>query len=220
MSILMGASASAGPWGQADGKAFVRAAVSSEQIDGARAWRGDVYAEYGLSEKWTLISKAEAVQFPEARDFDAQEVRVLLQRRLISRPRFVMSVGGGVVNGAAIGGISDCKSEGAEARASVGTSGQFAKRAWYASIDASARRHSDGCERRKLDFVFGIERNERSTISPQIFIEESNRGAASKAVQLEWIEHYRLFDFTIAYKFESGDLFDQHATIFALSRQF
>jgi len=212
--------ASAGPWGQSDSEVFARAAMSSEQIDGADAWRADLYGEYGLSGKWTVIGKAEAVQFPGAREFDASEARVVAQRRLIDRGWLVVAAGGGVVYGAAIGGIDGCDTAGAEARTSVGTSGSLAERDWYASIDLSSRWHSDGCERQKQDFVFGMKSGKNSTVSPQLYLEQSNRGANSVAVQIEWIEHYKYFDFTVAQKFERGELFEQYATIIAVSKKF
>lgn len=220
LCAIVAGSAEAGPWGQDKRDTFARAALSSEHIDGAEAWRADLYGEYGLTDNWTLIAKAEAVRFPNARDFDASEARILVQRKLVDRRRFVVAAGGGVVSGAAIGGIEGCDSNGAEVRSSIGTSGVFANRAWYASADIAGRWHSDGCERHKLDFVFGLERDESSTISPQIYLEESNRGADSTAIQVEWIEHFTNFDLTFAYKFENGELFEQHASIIAISKRF
>ena len=210
----------AGPWGQESGDLFARAAYSSEQIDGADAWRADLYGEFGVSENWTLIGKAEAVRFPGAAEFDASEARLVFQRRLLNQQNFVIAAGGGAVYGAAIGGVTGCETIGAEARASVGTSGSVAKRDWYASIDLSSRWHSDGCQRRKLDLVTGFDIGRNTVFSPQIYIEQSNRGADSVAVQLEWIYQGSQFDLTFGYKYENGDLFDQQATIIALSTRF
>ena len=212
--------AAAGPWGQASGDSFARAALSREQIDGASAWRADVYGEYGVSKNWTLIGKAESVRFPDARDFDASEARLLIQRRIYERRNIVVASGVGAVYGAAIGGIDTCNSVGIESRASIGTSGTLATSDWYVSADLSARWHDDGCERRKLDFVFGIEQSESVTFSPQLYIEQSNRGADSAAVQLEWIRHFSVVDVTFAYKYESGEQFEQHASIIAVSKRF
>lgn len=83
----------AGPWGQEAGGVFARAAVSGEQIDGFDAWRADLYSEYGVRDKWTLIAKAEAVSFPGAAEFDASEARLVVQRRLLSSRGLVVAAG-------------------------------------------------------------------------------------------------------------------------------
>lgn len=212
--------AEAGPWGQQKENVFARAAVSGETIDGATAWRADLYGEYGLSKKWTLIAKAESVHFSDADDFNANEAKIVAQRRVYNRRNIVAAIGGGPVYGAAIGGISDCDTIGVEARSSVGTSGNLAGREWYGSVDVSGRWHSDGCQRQKIDFVFGVKYNERTTFSPQLYLEQSNRGADSAAVQIEYINHFAQFDLTYGYKFESGGLFEQHAAIVAISKRF
>lgn len=214
------AEAEAGPWGRHDGEAYARLAGAGEIIDGAQAWRVDAYGEYGLKQDWTLIGKYETVRFPNAREFDASETRLLLQRRLFNERLLVGSAGGGLVYGAAIGGVIGCETIGFEARTSAGTKGILAGRNWYASVDLSGRWHTDGCRRQKLDLVFGFEQRKNVTFAPQIFIEKSNRGADSKAVQLEWIEHHKWFDLSYGYKYEAGDLFQQHATIVGISKRF
>lgn len=221
--LLSGVSAPcaiAGPWGQQDGDVFARAAYSNEQIDGADAWRADIYGEYGVSENWTLIGKAEAVQFPGADDFNASEARLVAQRKLFKGQSFVIAAGGGAVYGAAIGGAIGCDTVGAEARTSIGSGGLVAGRGWYASVDLSGRWHSGGCHRRKLDLVTGIDVGKNTVFSPQIYVEQSNRGADSMAVQVEWIYKNPQFDLTLGYKYENGDLFDQQATIIAISKRF
>ena len=220
ISSVAAPEALAGPWGQNDGNIFARAAVSSETIDGAQAWRADLYGEYGLSDHWTVIGKSESVRFPDAADFNASETRLVVQRRVYQGRRLNAAIGGGLVYGAAIGGIVGCDDLGTEARASIGTGGIIAARDWYASADISGRWHEDGCTREKLDIVTGIEWRENTTFSPQIYIENSNRGADSVAVQLEWIEHFETFDLTFGYKYETGELFDQQATLVAISKRF
>ena len=220
MSGIAAPNAEAGPWGQQDGNVFARAAYSSEQIDGAEAWRADVYGEYGVSDTWTLIAKAEAVQFPGAAEFDASEARLVLQRRLINRQSFVIAAGAGPVYGAAIGGVIGCDTVGAEVRTSVGSAGKIDDRDWYASLDVSSRWHSDGCTRQKIDLVTGFDVGKRTIFSPQVYIEQSSRGADSVAIQMEWIYQTSRFDLTFGYKYENGDLFDQQATIVAISKRF
>ena len=220
LSGVVSPCAVAGPWGQEDGKIFARAAYSTEQIDGADAWRADLYGEFGLSENWTLIGKVESVQFPDAAEFDASEARLVIQRRLLNRSSFVLAAGGGPVYGAAVGGVVGCETIGAEARTSIGSVGRLGKRDWYASLDLSGRWHSDGCQRHKLDLVTGFEVGRNTVFSPQVYVEQSNRGADSVAVQLEWIYQTPQFDLTFAHKYENGNLFDQQATIIAISKRF
>ena len=162
----------------------------------------------------------ESVQFPDAADFDAREGRLVFQRRLLDHQGLVIAAGGGAVYGAAIGGVVGCDTAGAEARTSIGATGSSLKRDWYASLDVSGRWHSDGCERHKLDLVTGFEVGRNTIFSPQIYIEQSNRGADSLAVQLEWIYQGSVFDLTFGYKYEDGDLFEQQATIFGISKRF
>jgi len=220
ISSLVAPVAEAGPWGQEDGDVFARVAYSAEQIDGADAWRADAYGEYGLNENWTVIAKAESVQFPNAAEFNASEGRLIFQRQMLSNKYIVIAAGGGLVQGAAIGGVEGCDSLGGEVRASVGSSGAILNRDWYASVDYSDRWHSDGCQRTKMDIVTGFESGKNTIISPQIYFERSNRGAESVAVQMEWIRQTPWFDLTLGYKYESGELFEQQATIIGLSRRF
>ena len=220
ISSLAAPVAVAGPWGQEDGNLFARVAYSAEQIDGAEAWRADVYGEYGLNQNWTAIAKVESVQFPNAAEFDAAEARLIFQRQMFSNKYIVVAAGGGLVSGAAIGGVDGCNSLGGEVRASIGSSGAISDREWYASVDYSDRWHSDGCQRTKMDFVTGFEIGKNTIISPQVYVERSNRGADSIAVQMEWIRQTPWFDLTVGYKYESGDLFEQQATIIAISRKF
>lgn len=212
--------AEAGPWGQVKGDAFARAAYSNEQIDGADAWRVDAYGEYGISSDWTLIAKAESVSFPNAAEFDASEARLVFQRRFIENKYITLAAGGGAVYGAAIGGAEGCDTWGGETRMSAGSSGKLGERDWYASIDLSSRWHSDGCQRNKLDLVAGYKARKNTIVSPQLYVERSNRGADSTAVQIEWIHQLEGFDLTFGYKYESGELFDQQATIIAISKRF
>lgn len=107
-----------------------------------------------------------------------------------------------------------------EARSSIGTAGRVAKRDWYFWADVSGRWHSDGCQRQKLDLVFGFSGGKNVTYSPQIYFEQSNRAADSIAFQTEWIQHFPKFDLTFAVKNENGDEFEQQALLVAISKRF
>ena len=56
---------SAAPWVGDDGGWYGRALVAHDTLCDADGWRGDLYAEYGLTDAWTVTAKSESVTYPD-----------------------------------------------------------------------------------------------------------------------------------------------------------
>ena len=159
IAAVFATDALASPWVQWRNEAYARLAYASEDVEGLPADRFDAYAEDGLTDRWTGTVKAETLTFEGNEDFNAEGFRATLRRAFIRNKRFVLSLEGGVLTGAAFGGAPDgCDSLGAEARIGAGWSGGFdleIEREWFAFAELAQRNHEGGCRRDRAEFGYG-----------------------------------------------------------------
>lgn len=212
--------AQAGPWGQDPGDVYARIAFSNEVQNGLDGQRLDVYGEFGLWKDWTLIAKAERVEFGRANELNAEAQRLTVRKPVLKRGRFALAAEGGLVNGAAISGDRKCQELGVEVGGSIGSSGLVAGRPWYGSVDLAGRQHNRGCQRLKLDIVTGIEYSKDSLVVFQVYNDIGNFTSPSHKAQIDFVQRYRYFDLSFGYKQEFGSAFDQTGFVIALTTRF
>ncbi|MBU1288898.1 MAG: hypothetical protein KJ871_14370 [Alphaproteobacteria bacterium] len=107
-----------------------------------------MYGEYGITDRWTLTGKSEAVAYEDSiGNIDRQSYRLIARRQLWSRKGFTFGMEGGPVYGSAIAGTYGCDEWGAEARLSSGYSGVRRSLGYYLFADIAAISHQDGCLR-------------------------------------------------------------------------
>ena len=114
----------------------------------------------------------------------------------------------GLVYGATPGTTGGCRALGTEVMFSTGASGQFRKRDWYAAVNTSVRRHGQGCQLQKLDFVYASEMIDKWYLVSKVFVERGNRGQHSDAVETALLFRLNHTDLAIAYHQEFSGFFD------------
>lgn len=216
----VGAEAQATPWAREAGSGYGRLAAASEEVDGLEARRFDAYGEYGLTDNWTLTAKAEQVMFPGAEDFDASGFRVTARRQLWRHRNLVVAAEGGAVYGAAVGGVRGCDRAGAEARVSVGTSGGFGNRQWFAFADAATRQHANQCWRNRVELGAGREIVRNVFFVNQVWLERGSTEARSDKFESGLLWRGGDFDVSFAYRQETSGRFEEQGVVVALARRF
>lgn len=212
--------ACAGPWVQEGGAVYGRVAVASERVEGLDAWRFDGYGEYGLTDRWTLTAKAEAIQFTDASDFDSDGARVSLKRTLWQRNTFTLTAEAGAVYGAAIGGVRGCDTLGGEARLSAGVSGRWDGSDWYMFGDVATRAHGEGCWRDRLELGAGREIAHNLFLTNQIWIERGSEESRSDKLETGFLYRTRWADVSFAYRQEVSGRFDEDGIVLAIAKQY
>ena len=209
----------AAPWVQGDGELYVRTAIASEQVESLEGYRADIYAEYGLSERWTLSLKSEAVAYPDAQDFNVQGWRATARRQMFASGGFRASLEGGLLQGAAIGGRNGCETLGAEVRGGVAWSGTWRKTETFTHLEFASRLH-DGCRRDRFEFGLG-----QKLIGPiwsvsQLWYEDGTVNARSQKNQTELLWKAEAFEASVGYRKENGGFFDEEGIFIALAGRF
>ncbi len=223
--ICIGASvadtASAGPWPQERGRAFARLGLLAQQLEGLEAGRAEAYAEYGLTDAWTVTVKAEGVAFANNSDFNQFGYRATVRRPIWRRKTALVALEGGVVGGEAIGGLNTgCETIGAEARLTTGASGVNRGRRWFAFADVAARFHTAGCSRRRLEFGAGREFARDWYLLSQFFLERGTDDARSDKWEGGVLRRFGAVDVSLTWRQELSDRFDERGVVVALSRRF
>lgn len=211
--------AAAAPWILEPGKVYTRASMANERIEGLTAWRGDLYGEYGLPGRLTASLKLEAISYPDANDFDAQGWRATLRRRLIQSGGFLVSIEGGLLEGAAIGGRNGCDTLGAEVRLGGAWSGQWRKRQSFTFLE-TARREHEACQRDRIEFGLGQQLSENIWRVSQYWREPGSPNAGSDKVQSEILLRDGSTDYSLGYRNENGGAFIEESIFLAVAKRF
>lgn len=214
--------ASAGPWSQGQGHVYAEVAVLGQRIDGAGAVRGELYAEYGVTDRWTIIGQAEGVQFPQLSGQDQYAYRATARRQIWQKGRFTAAFEGGVVGGAAIGGtIGGCDSAGGEARLSVGVTGRTKRkeREWFAFADVIAREHGN-CRRQRLEAGFGQEIFPKWWSVSKVYLETGSGDARSIKLDSKISRTFGRNELGLGYRQEVSGRFQEIGLLVSLVRRF
>lgn len=193
--------------------------MASEQVEGLSAWRGDIYAEYGLRAALTVSVKLEAVTYPDAEDFDAQGWRASLRQRLFAAGAFNVTGEFGLLEGAAIGGRNGCDALGAEARLGAAWSGLWRKRQSFTFIEAARREH-EACQRDRVELGLAQQISEDIWSISQLWRERGGPNAASDKLQTEFLWRQGQFDYSIGYRNENGGSFTEESIFIAVANRF
>lgn len=210
--------AEAGPWALEPGGFYARALVAHEVLDGADAWRGDVYAERGLTDTLSIMAKAEAVRFDQADEFDQEAYRIAVRKQVFKKNGFAGAVELGVVHGAVATGFAACQSLGGEARVSLGYSGATKKGLdWYAFGDVAAIEHEGGCHRQRVELGYGADISAKLFVGQQVWLEHGNLSADSIKSESTFGYHAGWADVSVGYRAEHGGLFDEESYLIAIT---
>jgi len=123
----------AAPWTRDDDGWHARAVIAHDTLDGAEGWRGDAYAEFGLTGDLTLTAKAEAVTYPDFNAFDREAFRLTLRRELLVHGNWTLRAEAGPVYGSTSTGFAGCGGLGFGTRCGLGYSGFNEGLPFYAS---------------------------------------------------------------------------------------
>lgn len=217
--VLLWPSAMAAPWIQEEGALYTRVSLANEEVEGLQGWRGDAYAEYGVSEFWTVTAKLEGVAYEEASDFNGQGWRVTARRRLYQRGTFNMTTELGLLQGEAIGGRNGCETLGAETRAGASWSGEWRKRQTFTFAEIAGRFHN-GCNRQRYEFGFGQQASKHIWNVTQVWIERGDTNTKSDKVQSELLWRGDFADYSIGYRNENGGRFREESIFLAFAKRF
>lgn len=223
-ALVLVASAEAAPWGQPDKAAYTRAALNRTEVEGLQGWRTDLYAEYGLSDRWTVTAKYERVTFDDFSQFEAGGWRTTVRRSFALSDAWVASAEAGILEGEAIGGASGCQSTGGEARAGLAHS--FSRKSedrqrygfWFA--EAAVRAHADGCQRYRLEAGYGREVARNIWLVNQLWLDQGSENARSLKHQFEYVLRRGAYDFSAGSLIELGGEFEEAGLFASVARRF
>lgn len=217
--LCSGGVASAGPWVQDKGDVFARLSYVEEDHDGFGAVRGDIYGEWGLTDRWTLSGKYERVDFETSNVFDSDGWRITGRRKLWSGKTWVTSAEVGLLEGAALGGFRGCESLGMEVAAGLGWSTQSRFGNFYASGTIARRQHSEGCFHDRFEGVFGYTLPSSRILTYQLW---SERGETDRSDKMEIMmsQRFGVVEPGIGIRREVSGEFEESALVFAISARF
>jgi len=214
--------ASAGPWSQGKGHVYAEVAVLGQRIDGAGAVRGELYGEYGLTDKLTLTGQLEGVRFPQLSGQDQYAYRATARRQIWQKGRFTAAFEGGVVGGEAIGGtIGGCDTVGGEARLSIGATGRTKRneREWFAFADAIIREHGN-CRRQRLEAGFGQQVLPKWWSVNKVYVETGSDNARSIKLDSKISRTFGRNELGVGYRQEVSGQFRERGILVSLVRRF
>lgn len=193
-----------------------------ETVEGLDAYRLDAYGEYGFGDGWTATAKAESIIFDGNEDFNAEGVRATLRKELHRGKRFVLSVEGGVLNGAAFGGAPEgCDTTGLEARIGAGWSGGFdLGREWFTFAELARRAHEGGCERDRLELGYGARAFGDVYIVNQLWLERGSDDVRSDKLETAIVWRADFAEVSLGYREEFSGRFEETGVVLALSKRF
>jgi hypothetical protein len=217
MALNGGGVAEAGPWTRDDGGFYGRVLYSMEDLDGVDGHRVDAYGEYGLTQRWTLTAKTEAVTYPDDSAINRESYRMTLRRQVWRHGGWTVGAEGGPVYGSAIAGLSNCDKWGGEARLSGGFSGARKGRDFYVFSDLAVIGHEDGCVRQRAEFGYGADLTEHVFTTQQVWLERGNDSADSYKMESQIGYHLGRIDLSVGYREEFGSAYDESAVLVALT---
>ena len=212
-------SAWAAPWIRDDGGWYARTSLTDEKVEGLRGVRRDAYLEYGLTSAWTVTLKGEAVSYDAANGFDGTGWRASARRLLYDGSSVNVSIEFGALEGEAIGGRNGCDQLGAEARAGLSWSGNFREQSTFVFVEGAGRFHN-GCDRQRLESGIGIESFPTIWTITQIWLERGSENSVSDKIQTEWLWRSDVADFSIGFRQEVSNTFQEQGAFIAIAKQF
>lgn len=219
LSVLPWPLASAAPWVQREGFAYARASIAAETLDQEPGWRSDAFLEYGVTDRWTATAKLETVTHPQVPQEDRFGGRVTLRGSIFEND--VLSVTGevGFIQGAAIGGRNGCDTPGMEWRGGAAASYRILARNAYV-FGEMVRRDHEACLRDRVELGAGLELTQAVSASAQIWIEDGEPAAPSEKAQAELIWRRGDADYSLGYRKELGDAFEEESLFLAYALRF
>ena len=211
--------AAAAPWIQDQDYLYARASVASEHVEGLEAIRSDMFLDYGINDRWGATFKLERVDYADNNDFNSSGWRATVRRKLLNVGSFGSAVEFGAIEGRAIGGLNGCDQFGVEVRTGAGWSGTWRDQNTFASIEVAGRFH-DACQRNRVEFIYGVETFDRLWTINLVWVERGNDGADSVKLQSEWLWRTDRADFSVGYRQEQGQVFDENSLFLAIAYRY
>jgi hypothetical protein len=222
--VGVSAPAHAAPWTQDPGNIYARASIAAETLETTNAisvdaTRYDVYAEYGLADRWTITAKAESIAYEnDLSDFNREAYRATVRHLLWQNESgWKISAEAGAVYGATSAGIFGCDTLGGEARLSAGKSGALKDRDYYLFGDIAIIGYEDGCRRERAEFGYGSQVLGRVHLGQQVWLEQGNQSATSVKVETMLSYQFDRFDLSAGYRDEIGGEFEEDAYVIAIT---
>ncbi|MDJ0921090.1 MAG: hypothetical protein QNI84_08170 [Henriciella sp.] len=198
---------------------YTRIAFAAEEVEGLQAQRQDIYAEYGVTDLWTVSAKAESIRYDDASDFNATGWRASVRRKLFQVNGFNASVEFGALEGAAIGGANGCETLGGEVRTGLAWSGEVRDQQSYMFAEIAGRFHED-CQRERLEIGFGQQLRGPLWGVTQVWLEQGTQNARSNKLQSELVWRGKALDFSVGYRQEYGGQFEEQGLFVSAARRF
>lgn len=219
LSVLPWPLASAAPWVQREEFLYTRASISSEIVDDENGWRGDAYLEYGLTDRWTVTAKIEAITNPLNPTDDQVGGRLTFRSLLYETDNLTLSAEVGLLQGAPIGGRNGCNTPGMEWRGGAAWSQKLLGQDAYIFAELVRRDH-EACARDRIELGAGLQLARQVFTSTQVWIEDGAPSAPSEKVQSELIWRQGHSDYAIGYRAELGDAFEEEAIFLAYALRY
>lgn len=217
--VLSWPKAAAAPWTLKRDAIYARTSLAGERVEGLEAWRGDVYAEYGVRDWLTASFKYETVMYPSASDFDADGWRATLRQRVFQKGTFNWTIETGLLEGAAIGGRNGCDTLGVEARTGVSWSGKWRNQERFAFAETVIREH-EGCRRYRQEIGLGQRVTKNIWSITQVWLDRGSPNASSHKAQTELLWRQDRTDYSIGYRNENGGFFVEESIFVAIAKTF
>lgn len=211
--------AAAAPWTQPEDTFYARTSIGRETVEGLSGWRSDLYLEYGLSDTLTVTGKIEGVSYDDAGDFNTQGWRTTVRQRLYRSGTFNLTIEGGALKGAAVGGRNGCDTLGLEVRGGASWSGDWQERQTIAFAESAVREHED-CRRTRYEFGLGQALTEQVWSVTQVWLERGDQNAQSDKFQSELMWRRPFGDFSVGYRSENGGAFTEESIFVAVAKTF
>ncbi|MCR9194247.1 MAG: hypothetical protein NXH88_05915 [Hyphomonas sp.] len=211
--------AAAAPWTLKRDAIYARTSLAGERVEDLEAWRGDVYAEYGVRDWLTASFKYETVMYPSASDFNADGWRATLRQRVFQTGAFNWTIETGLLEGAAIGGRNGCDTLGVEARTGVSWSGKWRNQERFAFAETVIREH-EGCRRYRQEIGLGQRVTKNIWSITQVWLDRGSPNASSHKAQTELLWRQDRTDYSIGYRNENGGFFVEESIFVAIAKTF
>jgi hypothetical protein len=217
-AATLASAASAAPWVRDQAGWHGCALVAHDTLGNANGWRGDLYAQCGLTKDWTVTAKSQSVTYPDYEVFDRDAFRLTLRPKLFTQMNCSAAAESGPIYGSTVAGLYGCEGFGFEARRGLDYSGtNKTGRKFYAFADAAYIREEDGCERVRAESGYGSDLSERVVLTQQLWFEVGNQSASLIKIDNQFGMHFHKVDVSVGEREELGGQFDEHAVFIAVA---
>lgn len=203
-------SAMAGPWVQEKGYVYARGMNAREDHDTYMADRRDLYAEWGMSDDWTLTAKYEQVHFDTSDLFDHDGWRVSARRQLWATGPWSLTGELGMLQGQAVGGSNGCDQAGFEGALGFGWSGKSELGDSFAGLTLMSRQHENGCHHERVEAVAGY-RDEKGWGWALQYWGERGAGTSSEKIDIARSYRHKWLEAGASLRQEISGQFDETA---------